>query len=254
MSNLNDLDVHSAYLPEGFPPAPDREPDAERREIILKFEQSFAGLEPRIENRPPPFTLSMHIEFPDDTVSVLPQPDPHDVRLPVQLRGRREPELASKPSVEAKAAGGMPEQNVEVDIDEAIAILLDAEARGKAAAAREAADEDDDAENPLSSARNPANPGSKPVTEPPITTKLAEPTVTAKLAGTAATASSPDWSEKSRTLWSMALIAGSVALVIGTGVGYVMGRGHEATPTIAKIQSSPEGGAKLRADYDLRKR
>ncbi|MGZ8202527.1 MAG: hypothetical protein ACXWUB_04695 [Burkholderiales bacterium] len=49
---------------------------------------------------------------------------------------------------------------------------------------------------------------------------------------------------------SLALIASSIALAVGTGVGYLMGR-SDSVESGAKIQVNAQGGPQLRLDYDL---
>jgi hypothetical protein len=50
--------------------------------------------------------------------------------------------------------------------------------------------------------------------------------------------------------WSLALIVSSIALAVGTGVGYLMGR-SDSVESGAKIQVNAQGGPQLRLDYDL---
>ncbi len=49
------------------------------------------------------------------------------------------------------------------------------------------------------------------------------------------------------------LIVSCLVLLVGVGVGYLMSRDRE-TASVGKIlKGSPEGGAMLRPDYELRK-
>jgi hypothetical protein len=62
-----------------------------------------------------------------------------------------------------------------------------------------------------------------------------------------------DWSTRSRTAWPRLLVGAAVALAIGVGVGYIAGKAPAPSAAGAKIEPSPEGGSRLRFDYELRK-
>jgi hypothetical protein len=63
-----------------------------------------------------------------------------------------------------------------------------------------------------------------------------------------------NWSTTSRTVWPRLLIAAGIAVALGTGIGYMVGKIPSSSVPGAKIQPSSEGGTRLRFDYDLRKR
>lgn len=64
----------------------------------------------------------------------------------------------------------------------------------------------------------------------------------------------PDWSTRSRTAWPRLLVAAAVALIIGVSLGYIAGRTPAPGAAAAKIERSPDGGSRLRFDYELHKR
>lgn len=246
MSNLKDLDRDTGP-PEALRTLADKLPDAEMREVVRKFEEMYAGLAPEEEGAAEKAARSNDIfpYFPDE-LSWGQKPAPDRAPTPHAV-SRVEPRLARKLTADASLTGSKTSAELKdsLDIDEAISILRAAEASGKAAAeraAREAQDEDD-AEDPASLVDMAPRAKLKSSTEPHLTPGTAQTTVTADA----------DWSTRSRSVWSTGLIATSIALVVGTGVGYLMGRGNESA-SIEKIQSSPEGGARLRPDYNLRKR
>ena len=63
-----------------------------------------------------------------------------------------------------------------------------------------------------------------------------------------------DWSTASRTGRPRLIAAIGIALAIGTGVGFIAGKAPASSAASAKIQPSPEGGARLRFDYALEQR
>ena len=66
---------------------------------------------------------------------------------------------------------------------------------------------------------------------------------------------SRDWSASARrALWPRLLIAAATALAVGVGVGYVAGKRSDSIARDATIQATPDGGARLRFDYDLHTR
>ncbi len=63
-----------------------------------------------------------------------------------------------------------------------------------------------------------------------------------------------DWSASARqALWPRLLIA-ATALAVGIAAGYVGGKTSGSIASGAKIQATPDGGARLRFDYDLHRR
>lgn len=247
MSNLKDL-AGGGRGPQAAPAADDKSRDAEMREVVLKFEELYAELAPQAEEEKPARADDPFLDFPGEP----PPAQAPAVERPLKAREtpRVDPVLARKPVVEA--AGAASKKSVgpgeRLDIEEAISVLRAAEASGKAAAeraAREARDEADP-EAPQPQPQPLANSAAPvPATRAPARAPARRVAKTA-----VAQADSP---AQSGTFWSLLLIAASLALIIGTGVGYLMGRGDDAI-AVAKIQSSPEGGARLRPDYELRKR
>jgi hypothetical protein len=72
------------------------------------------------------------------------------------------------------------------------------------------------------------------------------------------TASAPSPSaapeRESHRRWPLALAAAGLALIVGIGVGYMMVPGSDSKAGRAKIESSQDGGTRLRFDYDLQHR
>lgn len=246
MSNRKDLD-RDTCPPEALPTPAEKALDAEMREVVLKFEEIYAELAPQAEegDKKPERSDDIFAVFPDAFPSE--QKTRADRALTPQAVSRVEPTLARKQTVDASVTGPKKtaELNDSLDIDEAMSILRAAEASGKAAAERAGGNaKDEDAAEDAASFVDMALPAKpKSANEHHLTPRTAQTTVTADA----------DWSTRSRSVWSTGLIAASIALVVGTGVGYLMGRGNESA-SIEKIQSSPEGGARLRPDYNLRKR
>lgn len=64
-----------------------------------------------------------------------------------------------------------------------------------------------------------------------------------------------DWSTNARrALWPRLVIAGAIALAVGAGAGYIAGKTRGSIAPAAKIQATPDGGARLRFDYELHRR
>jgi hypothetical protein len=64
-----------------------------------------------------------------------------------------------------------------------------------------------------------------------------------------------DWSTSARrSLWPRLLIAAATALAVGVGTGYIAGQRSGSIAGDATIQATPDGGARLRLDYDLQRR
>ena len=246
MSNLNDLAPES-IAPQAvtIPPEVDTSLDDEMREVVLKFEEIYAELAPTIEDESQPERLRHDVfDLPDDIGKALQDPPPPDP-VPLRPRMRREPGLASRPAMAGSPPASSAAKEETFDIDEALSILRAAEMKGRVEA-REAKDKDDDTVQPF------AMPVTRKVSERSEPVLAAAPTSRAVEADQVRPAD--EWSAKSSNFWSIALIAASIALIVGTGVGYMMGRGQEALAPVAKIKTLPDGGAKLRPDYDLRSR
>lgn len=215
------------------------EPDM--REVVEKFEELFAELAPPPEEdrQVTPDDLFRDLTLGDSRPGAgIAQP-----RAPAARSGLdhpAKPAAAEAPAADTGRAARLP-------IDEAVALLRAAEARGKAASERAAREARDDGESEMP--RVPlAGAGALPVVAQRRDIELA------KVPRAPVRPAVPDeWSAKSATFWMILLIVSSVALAVGTGVGYLMGRDQSA-PAASKIQTSPEGGARLRADHELRKR
>lgn len=162
--------------------------------------------------------------------------------------GEPAPERAAVAPAQARAAAPgnkrAPEQ--ELSLDDALAVLHAAEARGKAAnarSAREMVDEEDD-----ESAADPA-----PIREQglkPLSLRTEAPAAPAE--SRARVAANESWSARSQSLWPKVLGAAVLALVIGTGLGYVYGTSPGAGASKGKIQVTPEGGTQLRYERELK--
>jgi hypothetical protein len=220
--------------------------DADMLDFVKKFEESYAGLAPASEEPRP-----QRGAFGDDLFPEF--PEPFDVE-PARTRTthsppapRREPELLRSPKTIAAVTAQLDrrlEDDGDVDIDEAFSILRAAEGKGASAAQRAASGSaariDEQKPPALDSAfEKRREPRAEPIAREPA----AEPSPAGM-----------DWTTKSRRPHSMAVAGGVVALIVGIGVGYVVGRGPNYAASGGRIDASQQVSPQLRLDYDLRKR
>jgi len=219
---------------------PSQAPDAETLEVVQKFEALYAEL---AAATPPTRPLAedltagdLQFAFPDGD---LRQREPAASGVPAHEgdAGRRA-DAAAQPAA-APAIAGPAEKNQALEIDEAFSILRAAESQGRAAE-RHAVDE---------------AVASAPVTERGSLRPLRWPD-DHRRAPTArgAAPAGADWSGRARDLWPRVVGAAVIALIVGTGVGYIAGKGTPPGGTQAKIPVTPQGGAQLQFDYELEKR
>lgn len=248
MSNLKDLG-RDACPPPATPISAEQVQDAELREVVLKFEELYAELAPPVEKENPARSGDIFKDFPSEWSSA------HESApglAPMKREGLPvDPVLSRKSPADAIESGpkksSTPVENL--DIVEAMSMLRAAEASGKAAAADRAAREaqvDADLAKPLPSVMAvPAVQGTRVALATPVP-RVVEPA-----------AAQEDQPTRSGTSWSVVLVASSLTLLVGAGVGYLVSRDHDpmlvSTP-VSKIETSAEGGAILRPDYELSRR
>jgi hypothetical protein len=189
--------------------------DAETLEVIQAFEAFYAAT-------PPPADASPEepAHAGEDRIEF-----PDDFRVPAQ-RGSHEPAPDSRSADD------------DLGIDDAFALLRAAEAKGRTLAGRHVIDRDGDG---AASGRAVTSERSS-TTDERVTASHFEPEA------------GRDWSAKASAVWPKVLAAGTIALVVGAGLGYVAGYTPMPPSTHAKIEVSPAGGAQLRFDYELDKK
>lgn len=230
--------------------------DDEMLDVVQKFEKAYAELAPASREQQDDNT-----EPDDDFFAGLRddlEKEPAIAKVPAArgasstaARGtpssRREPEL--KRELVAVGAGTHPRPETgieELDIDEAITILREAETKGRA---------DGPSRQPQGGRtidvgdRAPMPFGG----DAARALRVDDRAPTLHAAPALPREPELNWMAKSRRL-SAALVAASVALIVGVAVGYVVGRSPDSIALRAKVPMTEQGGAQLRYDYDLRKR
>ena len=219
---------------EGSPPPLRREPsadlresmDAETLEVVLKFEELYT--EAPLEQ--PTDSGGFGV---DDLLGDLPE----GLATPAAAAERvQRPAAAAVPAPEVLRVTPIQEAaQLEVSLDEAMALLRAAEQRGQAAALKAARDAHDEDE-PVAEAFVPKRKAFEP---PPQT--LPDPF--------APYASEARHASRAPSIKIVAVAL--VALTIGAAGGFFAAHGGAAASD-AKIQVLQDGGAQLRLDYELR--
>jgi hypothetical protein len=166
------------------------------------------------------------------------------------------PKMPSRPVAETRQAAAEPyldrarprpqaaepvdfSHRADEGLDDAMAVLRAAEARGKVANERTARAIPRSDEQPGMD-RQRTGAGSKPL---PIRTEAP--------AAPEPVAANESWSTRSRDGWPKVLAAAAVALIVGGGLGYIYGTAPESGASKAKIQVTPDGGTRLKAAQEL---
>lgn len=211
--------------------------DSETREVVDTFEALYAELSssvpgaaatPAIEADPDD---DLQIDLPEEFESSTPEPRAVEHRTPHPARQR----VPGAPAP-APVQSGVVEADAALDIDDAFAILRAAESKGRANAARDAVDSEETENDTVAlqsverSTRRQNSQSSYDVT------------------------AFPGWTDRARASWPKVAAAAGLALVIGTGLGYLAGRTPAPVASQVKIPVTPQGGAQLQFDYELRQK
>lgn len=208
--------------------------DPETQEVVEAFEALYAELSssapdaaapPAVERDPDD---DLQIDLPDEFESAAPAPRAVETRAP--QAARRWVQSAPAP---ARAQPGTGHVDTTINIDDAFAVLRAAESKGRATSERDAADAEEARETDMA----------LPLVERSARKRDSKYAYDATL--------QPDWTGKARALWPKVAGAAAIALVVGTGVGYLVGRSPEPVASQAKIPVTPQGGAQLQFDYEL---
>ena len=218
------------------PDRPRRHLDDETREVVDTFEALYAA---ELSSSPPAQPPQQDIAGDDDLLIDL----PHEFARTVPGRdaARSGPERSGRDGAlrdagRARAPQRASESPPALDIDDAYAVLQAAETKARANAARDAVDRDED--------------------DAPVQASLPVPAVRRERSRSTGPARSapPDWTARARAMWPRLAGAALIALVVGAGLGYLVGRSPATPAPQATIPVTPEGTAKLQFDYDLQAR
>lgn len=206
--------------------------DPETQAVVETFEALYAELSSSVSDAattpaaPADPDDDLQVDFPDEFESAVPAPDAVGTRAPQSAR-----QLLQSNPAPARAQSG--EVDTALNIDDAFAVLRAAETRGRARAEPGAVDaeEGENAVRAVSSTRR----SSREVNSQPRYDASA----------------SAQWTTRARALWPKVAGAAAIALIVGTGVGYLVGRTPAPAPLEARIPITPQGGAQLQFDYEL---
>lgn len=205
--------------------------DPETQKVVETFEALYAELSYAAAT-PAPATDpddDLQIDLPDEAKPTAPAPRAVEARAPPQSARQ----LLQSTAAPARAQSGVGEVDNALNIDDAFAMLRAAESKGRASVERDAvcAEEAENSTRGLTSAQ-PRTPKGKSQYPYDVTTP-------------------PDWTGKARALWSKVAGAAAIALMVGTGMGYMAGRTPEPVASQTKIPVTPQGAARLQIDYEL---
>lgn len=221
-----------------------RELDAETRDVVAKFEAAFAQLVPTAPAPSPEDTAAraaiLDVDLMDYELRIA---FGHDgASYESSGRGAVHRPLDAVPPATARAVPcDDKEQNL--SFEDAMATLRASEARGKAAINVDTSERNE----PVRFARE--EPWEAP--QPDQSALQVSPDVSPAEPFAAANES---WATRSSRAWPKVAGAAALALIVGTTVGYLAGKSPAAGTAGASIAATPEGGARLRFDYDLNAR
>ena len=207
--------------------------DPETQEVVETFEALYAELSSSASDAAPapaaPADLDddLQIDLPDFGSAA---PASHAAGAGA-FRAARQLVQSTPAPIRSQSAAG--EVETALDIDDAFAVLRAAESQGRARVDRDAVDARQ-AENATRAQRPEAR--STRSENPPYPYELT---------------ASADWTGRARALWPKVAGAATIALIVGTGVGYMVGRTPAAVSVEARIPMTPQGGAQLQFDYEL---
>lgn len=213
--------------------------DPETLEVVETFEALYAELSSSAPAPAPPATARF---APDDDL-LIELPAEFEPAAPAAPRAAESPTPESRRQLvpdrppPARAQRAATEADPALDIDDAFAMLRAAETKGRESAERDAVDREE-AEDTVA-ALAPADAGHRGRRTPRAYD---------------VSAAAPDWAGKARAMWPKVAGAAVVALIVGTGVGYMAARAPEPVASQVKIPVTPEGGARLQFDYELTKK
>lgn len=212
--------------------------DRETREVVETFEALYAGLS---SAGPEPAAGSAAQGSPtDDLLIDLPAElggeSPSPRAIPPRAR-ESTPRLVAAGRASARTQSAASEVDSSLDIDDAFAMLRAAESKARDSAERDVIDREE-AQN-TTSARDAPAPARRSTRSRDRHTAYDVP------------AAAPEWAGKAHGMWAKIAGAAVVALIVGTGVGYMAGRMPDTVAPQAKIPVTPQGGARLQFDYEL---
>lgn len=218
-------------------------------EIVTAFEQVYAHLD--ASRGPGPHGAS-HSDKPFSPFSGDGD-QPHSERGPSDsrrvLRVWPEREIVRSVTPAGRVAPA-PERPAEIELDEAMSILLDAEERGRAAATAHT-----QVERPGGRTGAPYMGAAPPPAAASSAFRAAsEPARAADSLSEAARPTYRAWTTRSHRFQSFAIAGAAAALLVCIAAGYAMGRGSDGSPTRAKGLAPESGGTHLRSDYEIRPR
>ena len=222
--------------------APSRELDAETLEVVEKFEAAFSELVP-----PAPAPSSAHdparldVDFMDEELRKA-FGDDESLHESSTCGAIHHP----FDSVESSAARPVPRVDKEQNLsfEDAMATLRASETRGRANVVNIERPEEGKPSPRIereAQRHKPESPQGAAQGSPKIS--LSEPL-----------AANESWTTRSRKVWPKVAGAAALALCVGTAVGYLAGKTPSVGASRASIATTPEGGSKLRFDYELTKR
>jgi hypothetical protein len=218
--------------------------DAEMLDVVDKFEAAYSELVP-----PTPAPAAedartdagnLDIDLLDEELRKAFGDDEPPEQPPSRSTVHRT--FDSGPPVAVRGVAPREEADQNLSFEDAMATLRASEARGKATTVQRA----DDA-------------GSLPRVErqqhaPAYEARQALGSDPADVSPAESLAANESWTTRSRKVWPKVAAAAGLALVIGSGVGYIAGKKPGGGAPAATIPTTPEGGARLRFDYDLQRR
>lgn len=207
--------------------------DSETLEVVETFEALYAELSSAAPAAAPERGVD------DDLLVDLPaefEPAAPALRVVESRTHDRTPGLAQERPAPAPSQAAASDADPALDLDDAFAMLRAAESKGRANAQRDAVDREE-----TQSAVTAMTPASRSSHERKAQRSYA------------VSAPASDWSGKARAMWPKVAGAAAIALIVGAGIGFLAGRTPEPVASLAKITLTPQGGARLQFDYELRK-
>ena len=215
--------------------AASQELDAETLEVVETFEALYAELSS--SEAAPAASARADLDSDDDLLIDLPPEFASPALSSIAVASRGAPsagQLVHETPRPARAQAAAAQVDPALDIDDAFAMLHAAESKGRENAQRDAIDREE-AESAATALMPAHRSGRRRETQ-----SAYEPS-----------AAAPEWAGKARSMWRKVTGAAVIALMVGAGVGYVVGRTPDPVASQAKIPLTPQGGAQLQFDYEL---